>query len=73
MSFQFCGLGFITPWKRSYFGNAFSKSCEYACTDVNICVGFQKVSLKAMQSTSEKTIAWIKKFDKGCNEWKCVP
>jgi hypothetical protein len=39
---------------------------------VNVCVGFQKVNLKATQSTLEKIVAWIKKSNKGCNEWKWV-
>jgi hypothetical protein len=26
--------------KGSCFGHAFSKACQYACNDINVCVGF---------------------------------
>ncbi len=32
-------------------------------------IGFKGVNLKAIQSTLQKIITWIKKFDKACSKW----
>jgi hypothetical protein len=45
-------------------------TCQYAYNDINVCVGFREVNLKATQFMLQKTITWTKKFDKRCNESK---
>jgi len=59
-----------TPWQGSCFGLTFSKPCQYNCSDTNVYVGFCEVSLKAKQSTLQKTFTWEKKSSKGCANWE---
>jgi len=40
--------------KGSCFSLAFSKTCQHACNDINVCAGFQNVNLTATQSTLQK-------------------
>jgi len=63
-------LKFSTFHKSSCFNHVLSKTCQHACNDTNVCVGFQNVNLTATQSTLRKTIIQIKKFDEGCKEWR---
>jgi hypothetical protein len=63
-------LALRTPWQGSYFGHAFSKTCQYATNDVILYYGFQEVNLKATQSALHKTITWMKKSGKGRSKWK---
>jgi hypothetical protein len=66
-----CGLlAFVVLWHGSCFDHVYTKTCQYACNDTNVYVGFREVSLKAIQSTLQKTITWIKKFGKGRSEWQ---
>jgi hypothetical protein len=61
-----CGpLALVALWQGSCFGHAFNKTCQYVYNDINVCVGFREVSLKATQSTLQKTITWTKKSGKG--------
>jgi hypothetical protein len=42
-----CGLlGLIVPWKGLCFGCASTKTCQCACNDIKVFVGFREVSLK---------------------------
>jgi hypothetical protein len=43
-------------------------TCQYAYNDINVCVGFRQVNLKATQFMLQKIITWTKKFDKRFNE-----
>jgi len=63
-------LKFSTFHKSSCFNHVLSKTCQHACNDTNVCVGFQNVNLTTTQSTLRKTIIQIKKFDEGCKEWR---
>jgi hypothetical protein len=55
--FKCTPLAFSIPWSRgSCFGHAFSKTWQYACNDINVCVGFHEVSLKATQSMLYKKL-----------------
>ncbi len=38
----------------SCFGLAFTKTCQYACNDTNVSIGFHEVSLKTTQSMLQK-------------------
>jgi len=49
-------LKLAAPWQGSCFGHAFSKTCQYACNDAIICLGFWEDILKATQLTLQKTI-----------------
>jgi hypothetical protein len=45
-----CGpFALVVFWQGSSFGHAFNKTCQYAYNDINVCAGFRKVSLKAIQ------------------------
>jgi hypothetical protein len=46
-----------------------AKHIKYACNDSKVFIGFKEVSLKAIRSTLQNTITWIKKFSKRCNKW----
>jgi hypothetical protein len=43
-----------------------------AIDDAKVCQGFLEVSLKALQTSLQKNITWIKKLGKGSQEWKYV-
>jgi hypothetical protein len=58
-------LALVVLWQGSCCGHAFSKTCQYAYNDINVCVGFREVSLKATQAALHKTITWIKNLAKG--------
>jgi hypothetical protein len=40
-------LKLAAPWQGFCFGHVFSKTCQYACNDVLVCLGFREVNLKA--------------------------
>jgi hypothetical protein len=58
------------PFVGSCFGHAMPKEAQYVTNNNNVCVGFSEASLKEVQSSLQKTITWIKFFDKGWQEWK---
>jgi hypothetical protein len=45
---------------------------QYAIDDAKVCQGFSKSNLKAIQTSLQKTITWIKKLGKGKQEWNDV-
>jgi RNase H-fold protein (predicted Holliday junction resolvase) len=45
---------------------------QYAIDDAKVYQGFSKISLKAIQTSLQKTITWTKKLRKGKQEWKNV-
>jgi hypothetical protein len=42
-------LALVVLWHGSCFDHAYSKACQYAYNDINVCVGFWEFSLKAIQ------------------------
>ncbi len=41
-------LALVVPWQGSCFDHVLNEACKYVCNDINVCVGFQEVSLKAI-------------------------
>jgi len=42
-------MGRFMLW--TFFGHAFSKTCQYVCNDLMVCVGFREVNLKNTHAT----------------------
>jgi len=63
--FSYYSFQLACPFVDSCFDHAMSKVAQYANDDINVCVGFSKVSLKKVQSSLYKTITWTKNFGKG--------
>ncbi len=68
--FSCYSLQLAFPFVNLCFGHAMSKVAQYANDDINVCVGFSKVSSKEVQSSLYKTITWTNFFGKGGAEWK---
>jgi hypothetical protein len=67
---SYFSLWLTCPFVGSWFSHAISKVAQYATDDTKICAWFLEVSLKEIQSSSQKTITWTKKYRKGEAKWK---
>jgi hypothetical protein len=66
IKYEVLGLG--ESFHGTCFVHVFSKACQYAITNENICKNLQFISIKSTQSNLHKCITWPKKPRKGRQE-----
>jgi hypothetical protein len=70
-----CSIIICQPLKLNHvyegtcFGHVMSKVCQYATYNDKVFKGLLQVNMKIAQTTLQKIITWIKKFDKNRQEW----
>jgi hypothetical protein len=53
-------LGLTKSFQGSWFGNAFSKACQYVLVDEKLCKYLKCVFVKIAQPNIQKCITWPK-------------
>jgi hypothetical protein len=62
-------LGLEESFQGTCFGHVFSKVCQYATTNDNVCKNLIYVSIKISRVDLQKCITWPKKSNKGHQKW----
>jgi hypothetical protein len=58
------------PFDGHFFGHTLSKVCQYATSDDKVARELQYALIKSTQANIHKYITWLKKSNKGNQEWE---